>query len=183
MLKDGADPMPKSYDNTSAEQDLSGASTRVNFATEALDTYKSASVSGNVMGGDKGGNDKAQDHKPDMVTGAVEQTLVSADNDVQRAFGGKGDSTTISDASQSKREQELHGKSFDTASLYEGGKDQRNLQPDRSRDEAAAAYYAANAMNENNRADEAAKAQAFDNVINNNPHLQSQPDRQLPQVA
>lgn len=169
----GSDQLGKSYDNTSAEQDLSGNSCRQNFAIEALDTMKSGSISNNVLNGDKGAgqpNDKQADKGPDMLTDSVERSVQGFDNQVRTAFGNDHGMTMSQAKEIEKNEQNMDGKPFDTASLFKGGDNGDNLKVDRQRDEAAAAYYAANASRDaggdNNK-------QAFENVIAQNPHLQN----------
>ncbi|MBK8224867.1 MAG: hypothetical protein IPK73_27995 [Candidatus Obscuribacter sp.] len=148
--------------------DWAGNSTHVNLMSDVMKTVESGKMSNAMSDAGKGGKDNS------LVGSEVEKTIVSADNDVQKAFGGKGDSITLDEASKAEREKAMDGKSFDAASLY-NKKDSANMAVDPERDKYAAAYYAANVMGDASRQAELSKA--FDNAFTNNPHLQ-QPDQQ-----
>lgn len=164
--------------------DLTGHKANVNMMSEVLDTAKSGSLSNNVLNGDKGAgqpNDKQADKAPDMLTDSVERSVQGFDNQVRTAFGNDHGMTMSQAKEIEKNEQGMHGKPFDTASIFSGGDNGDNMKVDRQRDEAAAAYYAANASRDaggdNNK-------QAFDNVIANNPHVHNNGNnRELAHVA
>ncbi len=165
------DNIPKNGDRAHESQnvDWAGNDTRVNLVSDALKTFESGKMSNAMSDAGKGGKDNS------LVGSEVEKAIVGADNDVQRAFGGKGDSITLDEAARAEREKAMDGKSFDAGSLYSKN-DSRNMAVDPERDRYAAAYYAANAMGDASRQAELSKA--FDNAFTNNPHLQQQNQRE-----
>lgn len=165
------DNFPRNGDRAHESQnvDWAGNDTRVNWMEDFCRTVESGKMSNAMSDTGKGGRDNS------LVGSEVEKTIVRADNDVQRAFGGEGLSMTLDEAAKAKREQAMHGEPFDTASLF-GKKDSANMAVDPERDLYAAAYYAANVMGDASR--EAKRSQAFDNAFTNNPHLQQQIQRE-----
>lgn len=172
--------------NDQSQMDLTGHKANVNMMSEVLDTAKSGSLSNNVLNGDKGAgqpNDKQADKAPDMLTDSVERSVQGFDNQVRTAFGNDHGMTMSQAKEIEQKEQGMDGKPFNTASLFDSGKNSENNSGmvDRQRDEAAALYYAANSGKD---AGGDANQRAFDNVIANNPHVHNNGNnRELAHVA